>query len=171
MTCWRSNAKTVAEPRNQCTYHFMMWRLPAPSISAGWGTVETGLPKASIVAGVQHSVCDKWAHWLRNQPRESTNVRVLGDMLPGSWRYVLIMSWVEQSQNCVHVGILCVYSQNEGNKVNSVKVQETAFICNCFFKNYFPSNSIHPCINNRSRAQLWRFPVSPNLSRRSRRRG
>lgn len=67
MTCWGSNAKSVAELRNQCTYHFMIWRLPAPSISAGWETAEQ-LPWRTV-AGVQPSVCDKW---VRNQPQKST---------------------------------------------------------------------------------------------------
>lgn len=51
-TCWRSNAKPMSELRNQCTYYFMIWRLPAPSISVGLGTVEAGPPEASIVAGI-----------------------------------------------------------------------------------------------------------------------
>lgn len=55
---------------------------------------------------------------------------------------LLQVEWNRARIVCSHWDTLCVCSQNEGNKVDGVKVQETAFICNCFFENHFPSNSI-----------------------------
>lgn len=147
MTCWRSNAKPMSELRNQCTYHFMVWRLPAPSISAGLGTAEAGPPEASIVAGVlwnNNLQCVINEHSdLGTNHRNPQNIRALAVMLPGSWHCILVSSRVEQSQN---YGFILEYffvslPQNEGSKVHSVKVQKVARMCNSFPENQLLSIS------------------------------
>lgn len=137
MTFWRSNAKPVSELRNWCTYHFMLWRLPAPFVSAGLGTLQAGLPEASVVAGVLRNsdlqcVINE-SRDLGTNHRNAQNIRALGVMLPGSWHCILFSSQVEQSQNYVFIlEYFLSLPQNEGSKVYRVKVEKIARMCKSF---------------------------------------
>lgn len=165
-TCWRSNAKPMSELRNQCTYYFMIRRLPAPSISVGLGTVEAGPPEASIIEGIlwnNNFQCVINEHSdLGTHHRNPQNIWALGVMLPGSWRCILISSWVEQSQNYAFISEYCFISlsQNEGSKVHNVKVQCVIVS----LKTSFLLSTLPTLISGRRWTPLWRLPVSPKLS-------